>query len=298
MDITPNLKLLLYDRNSNILDSTDYIVNNVGKVVIPKLTPNTQYNQGEFFVSWVVGGTEMNKSPVPAFKTLKYETSETVMVYFNDINKDTLERIQGDSAYQIWLKHGNNGTENDFLESLKGDKGDSFTYKDFTKEQLENLKGEPGEPGKNAYEIALKNGFEGTEDEWINSQDTKINDIKKEVTKDPYYNEIVYNTYFDNSSESIYHVIDIPHKDKEGNIIKLKTEKPKEPTTARELSNKYQHSVVINSSVFNTSTLIPSGVQIRDGEIIDDKRSGTLRTLGIKDDNTLVDFTTYFYLLF
>ena len=66
----------------------------------------------------------MNKSPVPAFKTLKYETSETVMVYFNDINKDTLERLQGDSAYQIWLKHGNHGTESDFLQSLKGERGD------------------------------------------------------------------------------------------------------------------------------------------------------------------------------
>ena len=142
MDIVPDLKLLLYDKNSNIIDSTNYIVNNVGKVVIPELTPNTQYNQGEFFVSWVVGGTEMNKAPVPTFKTLSYETSQTTMVYFNDINRDTLERIQGDSAYQIWLQHGNHGTENDFLQSLKGEKGDSFTYNDFTQEQLENLKGE------------------------------------------------------------------------------------------------------------------------------------------------------------
>ena len=163
MDITPNLKLLLYDRDSNIIDSTSYIVNNVGKVVIPELTPNTQYNQGEFFVSWVVGGAEMNKSPVPAFKTLKYETSETVMVYFNDINKDTLERIQGDSAYQIWLKHGNHGTENDFLQSLKGEKGD------------QGEKGDKGDSGLNltqggsAYEYALENGFEGTEKEWLES---------------------------------------------------------------------------------------------------------------------------------
>ena len=148
MDITPNLKLLLYDRNSNILDSTDYIVNNVGKVVIPELTPNTQYNQGEFFVSWVVGGTEMNKSPVPGFKTLKYETSETIMVYFNDINKDNLERIKGDSAYTIWLNQGHSGTEKDFLQSLKGEKGDSFKYSDFTNEQLENLKGEQGDKGE------------------------------------------------------------------------------------------------------------------------------------------------------
>ena len=182
MDITPSLKLLLYDRNSNILDSTDYIVNNVGKVVIPELTPNTQYNQGEFFVSWVVGGAEMNKSPVPAFKTLKYETSETVMVYFNDINKDNLERLKGDSTYQIWLQNGNQGNVHDFLDSLKGEKGDSAyqvwlqngnqgSMNDF----LVSLKGEKGDSGLNltqggsAYEYALNNGFKGNEEEWLKS---------------------------------------------------------------------------------------------------------------------------------
>ena len=126
----------------------------------------------------------------------------------------------------------------------------------------------------------------------LGSIDDKIEYSKNKSMEDPYYNEIVYNTYFDNNSKSIYHVVDIPHMDKDGNLIKLKTEKPIEPTTAREISNKYQHSAVINSSVFNTRTLEPSGVQIQDGEIIGDKRSGTLRTLGIKDDNTLVDFTS------
>lgn len=31
---------------------------------------------------------------------------------------------QGKSAYIIWLEQGNDGTEQDFLASLKGDKGD------------------------------------------------------------------------------------------------------------------------------------------------------------------------------
>lgn len=31
------------------------------------------------------------------------------------------------------------------------------------------LKGEPGDPGKSAYEIAVSNGFEGSEDEWVAS---------------------------------------------------------------------------------------------------------------------------------
>lgn len=45
-------------------------------------------------------------------------------------------------------------------ESLKGDKGDPFTYEDFTEEQLENLKGQDGAKGadgKSAYELWLEN---------------------------------------------------------------------------------------------------------------------------------------------
>lgn len=32
----------------------------------------------------------------------------------------------GDSAYEDWLNLGNTGTEQDFIDSLKGDKGDAF----------------------------------------------------------------------------------------------------------------------------------------------------------------------------
>ncbi len=45
-------------------------------------------------------------------------------------------------------------------ESLKGDKGDPFTYEDFTEEQLENLKGQDGAKGadgKSTYELWLEN---------------------------------------------------------------------------------------------------------------------------------------------
>ncbi|EAH4556313.1 hypothetical protein D5V33_06060, partial [Campylobacter jejuni] len=45
-------------------------------------------------------------------------------------------------------------------ESLKGDKGDPFTYEDFTEEQLKNLKGQDGAKGadgKSAYELWLEN---------------------------------------------------------------------------------------------------------------------------------------------
>ena len=63
----------------------------------------------------------------------------------------------------------------------KGDKGDAFTYDDFTPEQLEALKGANGKDGndgqngangkdgKSAFEIAQENGFVGTEVEWLES---------------------------------------------------------------------------------------------------------------------------------
>ena len=51
----------------------------------------------------------------------------------------------------------------------KGDKGDAFTYNDFTPEQLESLK---GADGLSAYEIAINNGFIGTEQDWLDSFNT------------------------------------------------------------------------------------------------------------------------------
>ena len=146
MDVIPNLKLLLYNKKSELIGTSDNVVNNKGRVEIVDLLPNTTYKEGEFYISWVVNGNEMSKIAVPTFKTLKYDTSHTLIVYFNDINEDNLMKLKGDSAYQVWLQQGNQGSLQDFLNSLKGERGEPFKYSDFTKEQLENLKGEQGEP--------------------------------------------------------------------------------------------------------------------------------------------------------
>ena len=81
----------------------------------------------------------------------------------------------------------------DYFDGEKGDKGDPFTYEDFTLEQLASLKGDKGDKGtdgkdgadgytpvkdidyfdgvdgKSAYQIAVDNGFIGTEAEWLTS---------------------------------------------------------------------------------------------------------------------------------
>ena len=63
----------------------------------------------------------------------------------------------GKSAYESWLDAGNTGTEEDFINSLKGEKGDTGPT------------GANGKDGKSAYEIWLEAGNTGTEEDFLNS---------------------------------------------------------------------------------------------------------------------------------
>ena len=69
----------------------------------------------------------------------------------------------GKSAYAIAVAHGFRGTEQEWLDSLKGlqgpqgepgPKGEPFTYADFTPEQLEALKGPKGDKGEDGRDGA------------------------------------------------------------------------------------------------------------------------------------------------
>lgn len=69
-------------------------------------------------------------------------------------------------------------------DRFKGEKGDKFTRDDFTDEEWDSLRGEDATPippsqlgteelqylrGQSAYEVAQLNGYEGTEEEWLDS---------------------------------------------------------------------------------------------------------------------------------
>ena len=57
-------------------------------------------------------------------------------------------------------------------QGMRGPKGDPFRYEDFTPEQLTTLKGpkgDKGEDGLSAFNIAQLNGFQGTYVEWLKS---------------------------------------------------------------------------------------------------------------------------------
>ena len=68
---------------------------------------------------------------------------------------------KGSSAYQIAVEQGYQGSESDWLSSLKGDKGEKGNT---------GAKGNPGQngaEGKSAYAIAVEHGYENSEDEWL-----------------------------------------------------------------------------------------------------------------------------------
>jgi len=86
--------------------------------------------------------------------------------------------MDGQSAYEIAKDHGFEGTEYEWVQSLKGDPGAdglnayelACTYLGFQgsmKDYLESLKGEKGERGKGAYEYAVDHGFDGSEEDWL-----------------------------------------------------------------------------------------------------------------------------------
>lgn len=81
------------------------------------------------------------------------ETNNTLTLKFDKETTLPLLDGLGKSAYAIAVAHGFKGSEQDWLDSLRGpkgdpgDKGDPFKFSDFTPEQLNALKGAKGDPG-------------------------------------------------------------------------------------------------------------------------------------------------------
>ncbi|QYC50940.1 phosphodiester glycosidase family protein [Mammaliicoccus phage vB_MscM-PMS3] len=155
--------LRLYNKAGTLLKSSGNIEGSTGTIKIENLFPETIYHSGDFLVSWVINGEELNKIPVPEFKTLSGVIDKTIIVYFSDINDENLVSLKGDSAYKIAIDNGFNGSQEEWLESLKGEPGEP------------GRQGDPGRDGVDiteggsAYEIALAEGFQGTREEWLES---------------------------------------------------------------------------------------------------------------------------------
>lgn len=82
------------------------------------------------------------------------ETNNTLTIKVDKGTTLPLIEGVGKSAYAIAVSHGFKGTEQEWLDSLKGlqgepgPKGEPFKYSDFTQEQLNALKGPKGDKGE------------------------------------------------------------------------------------------------------------------------------------------------------
>lgn len=77
-----------------------------------------------------------------------------------DIEVDASEAKEGLSAYEVYLKNGGTLSEEEWLESLRGDTGPTGAN---------GIDGKDGKDGKSAYESWLDAGNTGTEEDFINS---------------------------------------------------------------------------------------------------------------------------------
>ena len=79
----------------------------------------------------------------------------------------------GESAYDIAVRNGFTGTEAEWVESLKGEKGADGADGADGDTGADGADGADGANGKSAYDLAVDNGFTGTEAEWVESLNGK-----------------------------------------------------------------------------------------------------------------------------
>lgn len=107
-------------------------------------------------------------------KVTKYGSNETPI----KVTANVLEGLKGKSAYEIAVKHGYQGTEEEWIKSLtpKGGAGGGGNGKSAYELAVENgyqgtlqewLKSLVGKDGADAYEVAKKAGYAGSREEWL-----------------------------------------------------------------------------------------------------------------------------------
>ena len=139
--------------------------------------------------------TTVRATTVPVTLNIRasgFEGEEPPVPPTPDLYTQLLKRIEeaekgldGKSAYEIAVEHGYIGTEEQWLASLHGADGqpgaDGHDGHDGTDghDGKDGTDGHDGADGKSAYQIAVDNGFVGTEEEWLES-------LKADVDLSPY----------------------------------------------------------------------------------------------------------------
>ena len=113
------------------------------------------------------------------------ESNELILKLDKETTLPLIEGL-GKSAYAIAVAHGFRGTEQEWLDSLKGlqgpqgepgPKGDPFRYEDFTPEQLETLKGSKGDKGEDGASATADNAHQMLLQGNVWCESTNIDDV-------------------------------------------------------------------------------------------------------------------------
>ena len=121
-------------------------------------------------------------------------------------------------------------------------------------------------------------------------------DTSDDITQSSaYYQGVTTEKYRDSVSQTTYYITTIPHKDKDGNIIKLKRGFGKDVPnggqleTAREFANRHNATLTINASTHDVTTHKARGTDIYNGKVLNPPSDSLVynHVLAFKDDNTL-----------
>ena len=121
-------KLRLFSKDGKVLKTSNAIEDKTGQIVIDELTPNTQYNDGDFKIAWVIDDKETGKTDVPAFKTLD-NPERIVVVTFNGLDELDTEALKGQNGAD-----GEDGKSITVISSDLDEQGNTvITFSDNTK---------------------------------------------------------------------------------------------------------------------------------------------------------------------
>ena len=130
--------LKAYDKEGNLIAIGEKAKGDKGYITLKNLEPHKKYEQGSFTIKWVSDDFETQGVDSPEFSTHDSEYKE-FMFYYNE-----LLEIEGKSAYQIAVRNGFTGTEEEWVESIKGEPGEKG---DTGEQGIQGEKGDTGEQG-------------------------------------------------------------------------------------------------------------------------------------------------------
>ena len=236
--------------------------------------------------------------------------NEVVKGSYNPDSKESV--VPSPTVFEVYFNKIDNAYDefNNFVQSLKTKhfnsvaemKADNTLIDGYVVETLGYH--EVNDGGGATYLIRTKTSNDVEDDRYIIFTS---NDLVAELIKNnEMIEDITCEEFTDTTTDTKYWITHIPHKDKYGNVLRLRLgladdsmEQTGHLETAREFAHRHKASLVINAGIgdnaSNEMTGQKLGLRMKDGVFISNVPFSYWQihwALGIKEDNTLVTFGT------